>query len=79
MLLQAFELLDAQREAEALALFRQLAERNDPGALATLAQLNWTGTIVPRDYAKGREYYYRAGEAGHPACAIYSTNLLASG
>lgn len=79
MLLQAFELLDAQREEEALVLFRRLADRNDPGALATLAQLNWTGTIVPRDYAKGRDYYYRAGEAGHPACAIYSTNLLATG
>jgi prolyl 4-hydroxylase len=79
LLLQAFSLLDERREDEALALFLQLAEREDPGALATLARLSWTGTIVSRDYAKGRDYYHRAGEAGHTGCAIYSTNLLASG
>ena len=79
MLLHAFSLMNAQREQEALVIFRQLADRNDPGALATLAQLNWTGTLVPRNYAEGLDYYYRAGEAGHPACAIYATNLLGNG
>jgi prolyl 4-hydroxylase len=79
LLLEAFSLLDARCEDEALGIFLQLAEREDPGALATLARLYWTGTIVPRDYARARDYYHRAGEAGHMACAIYSTNLLANG
>jgi prolyl 4-hydroxylase len=79
MLLHAFSLMNAQREQEALVIFGELADRNDPGALATLAQLNWTGTLVPRNYAKGRDYYYRAGEAGHAACALYATNLIGNG
>jgi prolyl 4-hydroxylase len=79
MLLQAFGLLNAGQEQEALALFRQLAERQDPGALATLAELNWQGGLVPQNFAAGRDFYHRAGEAGHVGSAIYATNLLAHG
>ena len=79
LLLQAFSLLDAGEEQDALGIFRQLAAREDPGALATLAELSWSGTLVPQDFAEGCTLYRRAGEAGHVACAIYTTNLLAGG
>lgn len=79
MLIHAFSLLNAQRETEALPIFLQLAEREEPGALATLAQLHWTATLVQRDYSKARDYYHRAGEAGHALCRVYATNLMASG
>lgn len=79
MLLHAFSLLQAGQPQDALAMFRQLAARNDPGALATLAQLTWSGDLVPKSFPLGREYYHRAGEAGHAASAAYATNLLASG
>ena len=79
MLLQAFSYLQAGQPEAALDLFRQLAARNDPGALATLAQLHWNGELVPKSFTLGREYYHRAGDAGHLASALYATNLLASG
>lgn len=79
MLLHAFSLLQAGQPEQALAIFRDLAARNDPGALATMAQLTWAGELVPKSFALGREYYRRAGEAGHAASAAYATNLLASG
>jgi prolyl 4-hydroxylase len=78
-LLQAFGLLNAGQEQEALALFRQLADRQDSGALATLAELNWQGGLVPQNFAAGRDFYHRAGAAGHIGSAIYTTNLLAHG
>jgi prolyl 4-hydroxylase len=79
MLLQAFDLLNAGQHQQALAIFHRLADQEDPGALATLAQLTWSGDLVAQDFERGRDYYHRAGEAGHVACAVYATNLLASG
>jgi len=79
MLLHAFSLLQAGQPQQALALFQQLAARNDPGALATLAHLTWSGDLVPQSFPLGREYYHRAGEAGHEVSGFYATNLLASG
>ena len=79
MLLHAFTLLNAGQHAEALTIFHDLANQEDPGALATLAQLTWSGDLVAQDFERGRDYYHRAGEAGHVACAVYATNLLASG
>ena len=78
-LLDAFSLLNAGQEEEALGLFRRLASCNDAGALATLAQLHWSGGLVPKSFELGRQYYQLAGDAGHVASAIYATNLLASG
>jgi len=79
LLLHGFSLLQGGHPQQALAIFRQLAACNDPGALATLAQLTWSGDLVPKSLPLGREYYRRAGEAGHEASAVYATNLLASG
>lgn len=78
-LLHAFDLLRSGREQEAVSLFRDLAARGDPGALATLAELTWRGGLVAQDVFQGREYYRSAAEAGHSGCAAYYTNLLASG
>ena len=78
-ILHAFQLLRAGREEDALRLFRELAARGDPGALATLAELTWRGDLVPLDACQGREYYRQASEAGHAGSAAYYTNLLASG
>jgi TPR repeat protein len=79
MLLHAFDMLDAGQEQEALALFLELAERDDPGALATLAGLNWQGGLIPRNFATGRELYQRASDAGDVGSAIYTTNRLENG
>jgi len=78
-LLDAFSLLNAGQGEEAIGLFRQLAARNDPGALATLGQLHWSGELVPKSFELGRQYYQLAGDAGHHGSAVYATNLLASG
>lgn len=78
-LLHAFQLWQAGRQGEALLIINQLAAQGDPGALYTLADLNWRGGLLPLDGAKGRDLYRRAGEAGHRLAAAYYTNLLASG
>jgi prolyl 4-hydroxylase len=79
ILLHGFDLLNAGQEQEALAVFQQLAAREDPGALATLGGLHWYGGPVPQDFVAARDFYHRAGEAGHVGSAIYATNLLANG
>jgi prolyl 4-hydroxylase len=79
LLLHAFQLSQAGRKAEAIVLLNQLAAEGDPGALFTLADLKWRGGMVPQDVRQGRDFYRRAGEAGHRLAAAYYTNLLASG
>jgi prolyl 4-hydroxylase len=76
---QAIALSAAGRNAEAVLIITRLASQNDPGALATLAEMKWRGGMVPQNAGEGRELFRRAGEAGHVAAAASFTNLLASG
>jgi len=76
---RALALVDAGRRPEGILLLNQLAAQDEPGALLTLAEWKWIGTIVPQDLRQARELYRRADEAGHPGAAAAFTNLLGSG
>ena len=78
-LAHAFALSAAGREEEAMALIRELAAQGDPDALFTLADAHWRGGPVPQDFARGRELFERASNAGHAVAIRAFTNLLASG
>lgn len=78
-LVHALNLLSAGRGPEAALIITQLAARNEPFALASLAELKWRGGLVPQDPAQGRELYRRASERGHKIAATITTNLLATG
>lgn len=79
LLQQAFALSRAGRNPEAILIINQLAAQNEPGALATLAEMKWRGGMVAQDPVAARDLYRRASEAGHPGAAMTYTNLLASG
>jgi prolyl 4-hydroxylase len=76
---QAFAFLKAGRGAEGVLMMSQLAAQGDKAALFSLGYLRFTGDLVPQDLPAGREFFRRAGEAGHELGAAYYTNLLASG
>lgn len=78
-LVRAFALSNAGRNAEAVTIISQLASGDEPFALATLAEMNWRGGMVPQDVARGRELYRRASDRGHAVAGTIWTNLLASG
>jgi prolyl 4-hydroxylase len=78
-LAQAIALSQAGRTAEAILIINRLAAENEPGALATLAEMKWRGGMVPQDPVAGRDLFRRAGERGHVVAGAFYTNLLASG
>ncbi len=78
-LAEAFALSQAGRQAEALATLERVAAAGDPEALFVLADAHWRGTLVPRDFSRGRDLFGQAGAAGHPIASRACTNLLASG
>jgi prolyl 4-hydroxylase len=67
------------RHAEAVNFLEAMAANNDATALSLLAEMKWRGGIVPQDLAQARDFYRRAGEAGHAPSACAYTNLLANG
>jgi prolyl 4-hydroxylase len=74
------QLAQSGRIDEALALLNQLALEGDPMSLFTLANFYWQGGgPTPHDPVLARDYFRRAGEAGHARAAIFYTNLLANG
>jgi len=79
MLAQAFALSAAGRGGEAVALIAELAAQRHPEALFLLGDLHWRGGAVPKDMARGREYFRQASDAGHPVALRAYTNLLGSG
>lgn len=78
-LVRAFALSREGRNAEAVLIINQLAARDEPFALATLAEMKWRGGMVPQDLPAARALYRRAGERGHQIAGAVWTNLLASG
>ena len=78
-LARAFALSAEGRNDEALAIIRHEADRGDPEAIFTLADMYWRGMVVEPDYGQGRLLFARAAEAGHPMAGRAYTNLLATG
>lgn len=72
-------LAQAGQLQEAFELILALAEANDPEALFTLGNFYWQGGPVDQDPKRGREFFARASEAGHPVASMFFTNLLGSG
>lgn len=58
---------------------RELASSGDPQALFILGHLNWSGTLVQQDPARGRALFEAAAARGHIQANIIVTNLRASG
>jgi prolyl 4-hydroxylase len=74
------QLAQSGRIDEAVALLNQLALEGDAMSLFTLANFHWQGGgPTPHDPVLARDYFRRAGEAGHGRAAIIYTNLLANG
>lgn len=75
---EALRLIDANR-TEGVELLRQVAARGDPEGLFVLADLFWTGTMVPQNPQHGRLLFEYAAAHGHAQANLLVTNLLASG
>lgn len=76
---QAIALSNAGRNAEAVALIRQVAATGDPDALGALAEMTWRGGLVEQDPVRARILYEQAAARGLAKAALIVTNLLASG
>lgn len=63
---QAVELLDRNKDAEALALLKEGAAKGDAAAIDGLAWMYETGRVVVRDTAEAARLYRVAAEAGKP-------------
>lgn len=61
---QAYALAAAGRAGEAVLLLERLAEQGDGPASWQMAEWRREGQYVPRDFARARTLYRRAGEAG---------------
>src|SRR5688500_18839442 len=79
LLIQAIALSGAGRNAEAVALLREVASTGDPEALGVLAEATWRGGLVQQDPVDARRLYEQAAEKGHANASLIITNLLASG
>lgn len=73
------ELAQQGRLDEALELMHRLAEQGEPESLVTLGNFYWQGGPVEQDPLRGREYFRRASDVGHPLGRFFYTNLLANG
>ena len=76
---QALHLISSGQADAGLQQLRQVASGGDPEALFVLADLTWSGTLVPQDPARGRLLFEYAAALGHPQANLVATNLLASG
>lgn len=70
---------DPQKETREKLIFKewltQNAEGGNPSAQAQLANLYYTGLVVPEDYQKAFHLYSRAAEAGNP-CGLYGLGIM---
>ena len=79
LLKQAIALSAGGRNAEAIALLRQVASTGDVEALGVLAEATWRGGLVKQDPVAARALYEQAASRGHANARLIVTNLLASG
>jgi TPR repeat protein len=70
---------DPQKETREKLIFKewltQAAEGGDPSAQAQLANLYYTGLVVPEDYQKAFHMYSRSAQAGNP-CGLYGLGIM---
>lgn len=78
-LAKAYTLSAEGRHDEAFLIIEAEAHKGDPEAMFTLGDLYWRGQFVVEDHARGREWFTKASDAGHPVARRAVTNLLASG
>jgi prolyl 4-hydroxylase len=71
--------IESGRHEEGLRLLREQAKQGDSDAVYVLANLLWTGTVVPQDPVRGRLLLQHAASLGHAQANLFTTNLLASG
>jgi prolyl 4-hydroxylase len=69
----------ADGDEKAIERLRQLASSGDPHALFYLADMTWSGHMVPQDPLRGRLLFEYAAALGHAEANMVATNLLASG
>lgn len=78
-LVEAFSLWREGRQDAAFPIIEEEARRGDAEALFQLGDMYWRGEFVMLDHARGRHYFEKASDAGHPIARRAYTNLLASG
>ena len=67
---------DAEQGVQQL---REIASHGDPEALFILADLTWSGHLVPQEPQRGRLLFEYAAALGHPRANLLATNLIANG
>jgi prolyl 4-hydroxylase len=75
---EALRMIDAGNEA-GVQIVREIASAGDPDGLFALADLFWSGTLVPQNPVQGRLLFEYAASYGHPEGNLLATNLLGSG
>ena len=76
---RAIGLIKGGQVEEGVQLLRETASSGDPEALYVLADMTWSGTMIPQDPQRGRLLFEYAAGLGHGPANILVTNLLASG
>ncbi len=76
---QAYELADRQEAGAAVALLEEGGRVGDADCWVELAAWHLSGSIIPRDLAKCRQYFRLAGDAGHERARSITIALLANG
>lgn len=64
---------------EAVDGLRRIASSGNPEALLHLADLTWSGRMVPQDPPRGRLLFEYAAALGNPQANLIATNLLGNG
>jgi prolyl 4-hydroxylase len=76
---RASELFRAGQADDAVLMIRQVAAAGDPQALFVLADMTWTGNLVPQDLPRARLLFEYAGSLGKAEAGVVFTNLLSTG
>ena len=75
---EAMRMIEASRE-EGVQIIREIASTGDPDGLFVLANMFWSGTMVPQNPAQGRLLLEYAASYGHADANLLVTNLLGNG
>lgn len=76
---RAIGLIKGGQIEEGVHLLRETAASGDPEALYLLADMTWSGKMMPQDPARGRLLFEYAASLGHPHANVIATNLLGNG